>query len=351
MTSLNVKIQIPNSSWNEISGKNVKVAALGTCKVCQIEDTLLLLIGDITYAVKEGMPVVLQSIDNRMVFIFQSEKDEILFGLSTLRSRSAQEFATILRDMMRLEEADEKEEKESSSKVQVYGNKLVSVISKGGKIGMDVIDKGTEKTKKGINVLTEKAKEKIPKAEKPLTVSSGTKAKIEKAKLASVMAVTVSSSMLKGAMEAADQVASQLKPVLSSYLEEKGLKSDKPRGPKTETAITVGKHSVKTALDLYFAMREASIVLLEATMDASADLIEHRYGNDAGAAARDVAEAGKNALQISRNIGATGMKQTAKRVLADTALKALESPENERQVREQKEAAIVLTSNSAMAMD
>ena len=37
-------------------------------------------------------------------------------------------------------------------KFKVYGNKLASVISKGGKLGLDVIDKGTEKTKNGISI-------------------------------------------------------------------------------------------------------------------------------------------------------------------------------------------------------
>merc|ERR1719233_2472669 len=129
---------------------------------------------------------------------------------------------------------EQKEEKESGSKVKKYSNKLASVISKGGKLGLEVIDKGTEKTKKGIFVLADKAKTKIPKSEQPATVSQSTKAKIEKAKMASTMAVTVSASMVKGAMEAANQMSDQLKPMLTDYLEKKGIKTDKPAGPKTD---------------------------------------------------------------------------------------------------------------------
>jgi len=348
MTALNVKIQIKSCTWNEICGQAIKVIAVATAKVCQMEDTILILIDDVTYALKEGMPVVLQSTGGRMVFVFQSGKEGTLYGLTTVNSKEAQEFATILREVTLLEEPtyeEQKEEKENRSKIKVYGNKLASVISKGGKIGLDVIDKGTEKTKQGISVLTDKAKTKIPKSEKPLEVSVSTKAKIEKAKLASTMAVTVSASMLQGAIEAANQMSTQLKPVLTEYLEKKGISTDKPAGPKTDAAVTVGKQSIKTALEIYLAMREASSVLMAAGLDASAELIEHRYGADAGSAARDVAEAGKNTLKATKNIRGVGIKQTAKRVLTDTAISSLDSPEQTRKVEEQKEAASLLVEN------
>jgi len=315
-----------------------------------MNDTLLLLIGDVTYALNKGMPVVVQSSTDRMVFVFRSQDDDIMYGLSAIMSNDCLAFKAMLREMMFIEEEDfveEKDEKEeSTSKVTKYSNKLISVISKGGKLGKEVIDKGTEKTKKGITIMTVKAKEKIPKKEQPLNVSSGTKAKIEKAKLASGMAVTVSSSLLKGALEAANNLTEQLTPVLKEYLEKKGLKTDKPAGPKTDAAITVGKQSLKTAIELYFAMKEASVVLMSASLDATAELIEHRYGDDAGAAARDVAVAGKNALEASKNLGGIGVKQTAKKVLADTAIRSLDAPEEARQARQQREAAKVLAEDS-----
>jgi len=350
MTSLTVKVQMQNCSWSEVSEKNVKPRAFGVCKVCQMNDTLLLLIGDVTYAVNKGMPVVVQSSRDRIVFVFRSQDDDIMYGLSAIKSKNSLGFKAMLSENMCIEEADFVEEndekKENTSKVSEYSNKIVSVISKGGKLGLDVIDKGTEKTKKGISRMTDKAKEKIPKKEQPTSVSSGTKSKIEKAKLASGMAVTVSASLLKGALEAANNVTEQLTPVLKEYLEKKGVKTDKPAGPKTDAAITVGKQSLKTAIELYFAMKEASVVLMSASLDATAELVEHRYGDDAGAAARDVAVAGKNALEASKNLGGIGVKQAAKKVLADTAIRSLDAPEEARQARQQREAAKVLAEDS-----
>jgi len=343
MTSLNVKIQIPNSSWNEITGKNIKLVASGTCKVCEVEDALLLLIGDITFAIKKEMPVVLQSKKSRMVFTFRSEKDELLYGLCTAKSPNAQEFTTILRDMMCLEETtseDEKEEKESSCKIQSFGNKLASVISKGGKIGMDFIDKGSEKTKDGLDTLTAVAKEKVPTTDKTVEVPSEATAKIETAKKVTGVAVTISAALLSRALEAANTVATQFDPAVCDYLEKKGLKK---KMPITTAAINVGKTTVKTAFDLYLALREASLALIEDTLDATADIIEHRYGADSGLAAmaRDIAQTAENAIDVSENIGAPALKKV---------IQALDSDEDEKEV-EQKEAAKVLADKSALGME
>merc|ERR1712087_106745 len=158
------------------------------------------------------------------------------FGLSTSNSSEAQDLAELLRKMMHIEvpttEEEKKEEIKESCKVAKYGNKLASVISKGGKLGLSTIDKGTAKTKQGIKIATRKAKEKIPKKQEATKISEDTKEKVQKAKMASVVAVNVSAAMIKGAMEAANQMSETLAPALNDYLQKKGLKSDKPAGPK-----------------------------------------------------------------------------------------------------------------------
>merc|ERR1719204_786188 len=145
--------------------------------------------------------------------------------------------------------------------------------------------------------------------------------------MASLMAVNVSSAMLKGALEAANQMSDSLKPMLSEYLEKKGLKTDKPPGPKTEVAIDVTKQSLKATLELYLAMKEASLALMAASLDAGAELIEHRYGDEAGAVAKDASDAVKNALEASQNLGGVGIKATAKKVMVETVLKTVDEDE------------------------
>merc|ERR1719289_127664 len=146
--------------------------------------------------------------------------------------------------------------------------------------------------------------------------------------------------MLKGALEAANQMSDSLKPILSDYLEKKGLKSDKPAGPKTEATINVGKQSVKAALELYIAMKDASIALMAASLDAGAEIIEHRYGEEAGALARDAKDTVNNALNVSQNLGGLGVKATAKKVMVQTVLKSVDDEgEKKETAEESKESA------------
>jgi len=164
-----------------------------------------------------------------------------------------------------------------------------------------------------------------------------TKDRVQKAKMASLMAVNVSSAMLKGALEAANQMSDSLKPVLSEYLEKKGLKSDKPTGPKTEATINVGKQSVKAALELYIAMKEASLALMAASLDAGAEIAEHRYGAEVGAIAKDLSKTAQNALEASQNLGGVGIKSTAKKVMVESVLKVVDEDEKEVTSGESKE--------------
>jgi len=332
---LDIKIHIKGCSWSIIIDKEIKPIAHGVCKVSQVGDTLIFMIEQETYGLKKGMPVVLQSEGDKVVFIFKSPEDEdAMFGLATSNSSEAQDLAELLRQMMHIEEPATEEEKKEETKesctVAKYGNKLASVISKGGKLGLSTIDKGTAKTKQGIKIATRKAKEKIPKKQEATKISEDTKEKVQKAKMASAVAVNVSAAMIKGALEAANQMSDTLAPALNDYLQKKGLKSDKPAGPKTEATINVGKQSVKAALELYIAMKDASIALMAASLEAGAEIIEHRYGDEAGALARDAKDTVNNALSVSQNLGGLGVKATAKKVMVQTVLKSVDGDDCEK---------------------
>jgi len=309
----------------------VKVVAIGVCTVSRLGDSLVFEIGDVVFNLDSGMPVVIQVAEDRVVVIFQSSEEGVMLGLATTSMEKGAELQKLLEEMKFFQPSAREDEKKEElvevsreSRVARYGNKLASVISKGGKLGLDVIDRGTEKVKSGIHVATEKAKERLPQKEVPTQISESTKAKVEKAKMASTMAVNVSSAMIKGAMEAVNQMSDSLKPVLNEYLDKTGMKSDKPAGPKTKATINVGRQSLKAALEIYLAMREASVALMSASLDATAELIEHRYGNEAGGLAKDASYTAKNALELTKNLGGLGVKKVAKKLVVDTVLKSVE---------------------------
>jgi len=331
----NIKIKLPCCTWSSIKGADVQILATGVCAVGRIDDSLTFTIGTVEHYLKGGMPVVIQATEDRVVFIFQSSEEGVLFGLATTSLELASELKKLLAEMRCLEASysglDEKkeEQKNSTSTVARHVNKLASVISRGGKLGLNVIDSGTEKMKKGINIATEKAKEKLPQKEVPTQVSESTKVRVEKARMASGVAVNVTSAMFKGAMDAVTQMSDSLKPVLSGYLEKAGVKSDKPTGPKTKAAINVTKQSAKAALEIYLAMREAAVSVMAASMDATAELIDHRYGNEAGGVAKDASNTAKNALEVTKNIGGLGIKSMAKKLAVDTVLKSVDDEPTE----------------------
>lgn len=327
----NVKINLPDCTWTRIKGSNVQVIATGTCTVDRIDDSLTFSIGAVVHHLKGGMPVVHQATEERVVFILQSSEEGVLLGLATTSIRIAPLVQKLLEDIKCLEapgiEIDEKKEEKKESTVAKHVNKLASVISRGGKLGLHVIDSGTERVKQGIHSATEKAKEKLPQKEVPTQVSDATRAKVEKARMASNVAVNVTSAMFQGAMDAVTQMSDSLKPVLTEYLEKAGVKSDKPTGPKTKAAINVTKSSAKAALEIYLATREAAVAVMSASMDATAELIDHRYGQEAGGVAKDASNTAKNALEVTKNIGGLGVKSIAKKLAVDTVLKSVEEPE------------------------
>lgn len=343
---LKVKVVLHGAIWSHVEKGEVSISEKGNCQVCDLGAMLFFQIGAVNYALKSGMPVVSQEKDDRVVFIFTSKKANTHYGLSAPNNEESQELLKLLKQKMYIEEPSEEEkkqeEKAESSKVAKYGNKLASVISKGGKIGLKGIDKGTAATKKGLESLTEKAKKKIKAREKPMEVSDKTKQRVQKATTASKMAVQVSGAVLKGAMETANQLSDQYAPMLKDALEKKGLKTDQPAGPKTAAAKDVGKQSVKAALEMYLAMKEAAVVLTGAVMDASAELVEARYGADAGGVAKDATAAGKNALKAASNVGGFGMKAVAKKIAADTVLKSIDDPADKALKKDAAKAAAVL---------
>jgi len=363
----NIKIKLPCCTWSSIKGADVQILATGVCAVGRIDDSLIFTIGTVEHYLKGGMPVVIQATEDRVVFIFQSSEEGVLFGLATTSMDLASDVKQLLAEMRCLEvshsERDEKkeEQKNSTSTVARNVNKLASIISRGGKLGLNVIDSGTEKMKKGINIATEKAKERIPQKEIPTTVSESTRVKVEKARMASGVAVTVTSAMFKGAMDAVTQMSDSLKPVLSGYLENAGVKSDEPTGPKTKAAINVTKQSAKAALEIYLGMREAAVSVMSASMDATAELIDHRYGNEAGRVAKDASNTAKNALEVTQNIGGLGIKSIAKKLAVDTVLKSVDDEPSEVRagepvpqvagVLDRSEAEVQRSFNSSMSID
>jgi len=301
---------ISNCSWREIKGSVVTLLSSGECKVFKENDCLHICIGDVMYILKPGMDVVLQSTEDRTVIVFQGDGSGTMFGLDTQNLDEIDAFKLILNDWIRKEEV-------KKPRVSIYGEMLSSSIAKFGKHGVSAISRAKSLTIKGIDIIAEKSKQKVSKMESPMHISEKTKANIGSTKAATNVAVMVSSSMMKGGLESAQKITNEIKPLVKNYMKEKGILSDKPVGPKSKAAIDVGKQSMKTGLELFIAMKEAARAVMFHTMDASADMVDHRYGEDAGNVAKDVSRSLQNTLEITSNIGQLGIAKTAKKMALD----------------------------------
>merc|ERR1711920_928975 len=72
-----------------------------------------------------------------------------------------------------------------------------------------------------------------------------------------------------------------------------------------------------------------AVSVMAASMDATAELIDHRYGNEAGGVAKDASNTAKNALEVTQSIGGLGIKSIAKKLAVDTVLKSVDDEPNE----------------------
>jgi len=309
------KTVIPNCSWVEIRGNDVKIIECGECRVFKESHSLHIHIGQVKYILKPGMPVVLQNADDRVVFVFASDEEDKMYGFWSSNSEDIQTLKLLLNEHMWQEKV-----KSDTPKVVAYGDKLSSMISSLGKHGVSAISRASNITMKGIDILTEKSKQNISKAESELEVSEAAKMNVARAKSATNLAVGVSSTVLKQGMSAAKVMTDQMKPVVKDYMKKKGLASDKPAGPKTKAAITVGKQTVKSGLEVYFAMKDAAKAVLFHAFDATTEMVDHRYGDAAGNVAKDLSKAAQNTVELASQYSKLGITKAAKNVVISNLL-------------------------------
>ena len=96
-------------------------------------------------------------------------------------------------------------------------------------------------------------------------------------------------------------IASQLSTaILNSELGKKHIGTPSNANPHLKAGVKLGATTAQAAFTVWQAMFEAGTVLLSAATDASADLIDHRYGEEAGAAAREAGSVVKDMGKVPR---------------------------------------------------
>eukprot|EP00494_Astrolonche_serrata_P032861 UN33130 len=139
---------------------------------------------------------------------------------------------------------------------------------------------------KGIKWVVEKAKTKVKPNETPTKVSSSAKWQVKKVQQAGNMAVEVTKGMLAGAIQTASSLS---KTAYSSVKQtEKGKEMEKAlEGPKAQMAAKAAVVTVSAAWEIYLSFANAAVRLVEDVADATGDMVEHKYGKEAGDLAHD----------------------------------------------------------------
>lgn len=230
--------------------------------------------------------------------------------------------------------------KHSPSRVADGGHKMAKVIEVGGTQLAKGIKSAAVFGGKGILSGSRFVRSKIKRREEQTEVSDKTKKRIRAAKVASTGIVTVSKALVVGAVAAAGAISSGIANAASetSY----GKKLSEQSGPKTEAAKHVVKSGVIAAVEVIVALEEAGLQLLKDTGTATADVLEHRYGEEVG-------EASKGVMGVAYDLGSAkiamnkvGVRAVAKRAAAGATIDLASTAEEREEKEKNKPAGGVL---------
>merc|ERR1719242_753444 len=230
--------------------------------------------------------------------------------------------------------------KDLNTKVTENTEVGLKYVQKGTDTIVESIDTVSKATSRGIKWATGKLKKRIKPNEKPMEVSEPVKWQAEKMKQMGGVAVTFSKSVVTGAVATASQLTTAL--YQNTHNTKQGKQVEKVMSdPKAQAAAKTAVVAASAAWEIYFAMAQAGVQFVSDVAGATADVVEHKYGEDAGDTARNGLSAvtqGVQALNIVNKAPYTAvaegvlMKQkgkiteTSTKVAVGNAPKQIEAP-------------------------
>merc|ERR1712032_263607 len=151
-------------------------------------------------------------------------------------------------------------------------------------------------------------KGKLAECEEPVVVSSRTEAMVSTARSVSKKGVDVCDSMMSILTKQAGKLGEKL-----------GQVSQGPAEGKKATVKQVGATSVRAGMGIYASLQDAADPLVDEVCGTAADVVTHKYGEDAGATTRDGLHVVGNAWDIKSSL--TG-KKIAKKIAKNSCKEA-----------------------------
>jgi len=214
--------------------------------------------------------------------------------------------------------------KDLNTKVTENSEIANKYVSKGTNTIVESIDTVSKATSRGIKWATGKLKKRIKPNEKPMEVSEPVKWQAEKMKQMGGVAVTFSKSMVTGAVATASQLTSAL--YQNTHNTKQGKQVEKVMAdPKAQAAAKTAVVAASAAWEIYLAMAEAGVQFVSDVADATADVVEHKYGDDAGEATRNALSAATQGVQALNIVNKAPYTAVAEGVLMKTKEKVTET--------------------------
>mmetsp|Transcript_18056 Transcript_18056/g.27081 ORF Transcript_18056/g.27081 Transcript_18056/m.27081 type:complete len:567 (-) Transcript_18056:53-1753(-) len=167
-------------------------------------------------------------------------------------------------------------------------------------------------------------------------VSERTKKYVKTAAAWSGKAVVVSKHAASTAVAVADALATKLAEALKSTQIYKD-NEDKMNSKGVQDAKKVVKAGLEGSIKIVDAMIDAGVMFIAEVAVASAEVVEHTQGEEAGAVAKDASEIVKNTAGTVANMRYVGLGRIAKQAVLGTTVEMLGTEEEKKQLKEGKE--------------
>lgn len=196
---------------------------------------------------------------------------------------------------------------------------LLDVASKvdfGGKVISHGILKGGEYLEKTLRSNSQKLKEHIQPTEKPIEIPESIRRSLEVAKTITPHFVTFSDTVISGVSVFAKEMAGTASDYVVKKMNEKtGKNSDEIPDPRITAAKELGKAGFVAAVTIWNSLEEAGMNLFTSTGDVVVDLINHKFGANAGDTIRDGFLVAQDVVKTTQSIQSFGVKGITKKVV------------------------------------
>jgi hypothetical protein len=190
-------------------------------------------------------------------------------------------------------------------------------------------------------------KRKLKPNEKPSVVSADTKNRLKQAKVVSGAAVKISKVLVATAVATANGLSNQLSAQISETSIGKSLQQ-KP-SERVEAGKQVAKSTISAIAAISSSLLDGGLTLISALGNATADIVQHKYGVESGIAAQQAAGIVKDLATTAVQMEQVGVKSIIKKTVRSTAIQVC-STEEEKQLSNKSAASNSVINNPGIAL-